>query len=132
MLGNITGGSALVAMLTTPRCTVRSRRPPAAAGAQPRRESPGELSTSARFAAREPVVGGVVHRPVSRTLSFGRTLMLRAVLATTAACALGALPAAAQQSAKSNEVEIVGHVVEPAPSEPTEKSPRRLQLPDGF
>lgn len=47
LLGNIAGGSALVAMLTTPRCTVRSRRPPAAAGAQPRRESPGELSTSA-------------------------------------------------------------------------------------
>ena len=58
--------------------------------------------------------------------------MLRAVLATTAACALGALPAAAQQSAKSNEVEIVGHVVEPAPLEPTDERIGRLELPDGF
>jgi Raf kinase inhibitor-like YbhB/YbcL family protein len=59
--------------------------------------------------------------------------MLRAVLASSAAaCALGALPAAAQQSAESNEVEIVGHVLEPAPLEPSAERVGQLQLPDGF
>jgi len=58
--------------------------------------------------------------------------MIRIFVTTAATCALGALPAAAQQTAQSDEVEIVGHVAPPTPLEPTDQRIGELQLPDGF
>ena len=58
--------------------------------------------------------------------------MIRILLTTAATCVLGALPAAAPQTAQSDEVEIVGHVVQPTPLEPTDQRIGELQLPDGF
>lgn len=58
--------------------------------------------------------------------------MRRSVLFTgVAACALAATPSAAQ-APQSNEVEIVGHVLEPEPLQPTEERIAGLDLPEGF
>ena len=56
--------------------------------------------------------------------------MLRLALTSAAACARFATLVAAQS--QSTDVEIVGHVVEPAPLEPTEERIDQLQAPDGF
>jgi Raf kinase inhibitor-like YbhB/YbcL family protein len=57
--------------------------------------------------------------------------ILRVVIA--AACtSAAAFPAAAQQSPKSNDVEIVGHVLEPEQVQPTDERVAGLDVPDGF
>jgi glucose/arabinose dehydrogenase len=46
--------------------------------------------------------------------------------------ASAAAPVLAQNAAKTTDVEIVGHVYEPAKLEPTDERVQSLQVPDGF